>query len=79
MANNIKTADSLSEIRRCYALMKQLRDVSSPDDFEQRVAVQQKEGYTIAFVESEGQVVALAGFRFNLADRKASARLSCSG
>ena len=64
MANNIKTADSLSEIRRCYLLMKQLRDVSSTEDFEQRVAVQQKEGYTIAFVESEGQVVALAGFRF---------------
>jgi GNAT superfamily N-acetyltransferase len=63
MANNIKIADS-SEIRRCYPVMKQLRDVSSPEDFEQRVAVQQKEGYTIAFVECDGQVVAVAGFRY---------------
>ncbi len=64
MANNIKIADSPGEIRRCFAVMKQLRDVSSPEDLEQRVAVQQKEGYTIAFVESEGQVVAVAGFRY---------------
>ena len=65
MANNtIKIADSSSEIRRCYGVMKQLRDLATPEDFEQRVSVQQKEGYTLAFVESEGQVVAVAGFRY---------------
>jgi GNAT superfamily N-acetyltransferase len=64
MAVSIKIADSQGEIRRCFPVMKQLRDVTSPEDFEQRVSVQAREGYQLAFVESDGEVVALAGFRF---------------
>ena len=64
MADTIKIADSPDEILRCYPLMKQLRNVSSPEDFEQKVAAQKKEGYSIAFLESEGAIVALAGFRY---------------
>lgn len=63
MAVSIKIADSPAEIRRCFPVMQELRAVSSPDDFDQRVSMQAREGYQIAFVESDGEVVAVAGFR----------------
>lgn len=59
----IKVAESPSEISRCFLIMKQLRDKLTAEDFEKRVAAQQKEGYRLALVESEGRVVAAAGFR----------------
>jgi len=60
----VKIASSADEIGRCFPVMKQLREKLTPEEFQERVAIQQKEGYQIAFLESEGQVVAVAGFRF---------------
>src|SRR5438552_7124878 len=35
-----------------------------PEQFVERVLRQQKEGYRLAFLESEGEVCAVAGYRF---------------
>jgi GNAT superfamily N-acetyltransferase len=43
--------------------MSQLRLKLSAAAFAERVEVQQREGYRLAFVEHEGAVVAVAGFR----------------
>jgi len=43
--------------------MSQLRPKLSAEEFADRVEVQQGEGYRLAFLEHEGAVVAVAGFR----------------
>jgi Acetyltransferase (GNAT) family. len=43
--------------------MRQLRPKLSGADFADRVEVQQREGYRLAFLEHEGTVAAVAGFR----------------
>jgi GNAT superfamily N-acetyltransferase len=43
--------------------MRQLRPKLSAADFSSRVEVQQREGYRLAFLEYEGTVVAVAGYR----------------
>lgn len=59
----IKIAESEEEIRRCFPVMKQLREKLTAGEFAKRVAEQECEGYKLAFVEREGQVVGVAGFR----------------
>jgi GNAT superfamily N-acetyltransferase len=61
--NRIKIAESEEEIRGCFPAMKQLREKLTAEEFVKRVAEQEPEGYKLAFLESEGQVVAVAGFR----------------
>jgi GNAT superfamily N-acetyltransferase len=60
---SIKIAETEEEIRRCFPVMKQLREKLSAEEFVKRVGEQENEGYKLAFLESEGQVVAVAGFR----------------
>jgi GNAT superfamily N-acetyltransferase len=60
---SIKIAESEEEIRRCFPVMKQLREKLSAEEFAKRVAEQGREGYKLAFLERDGQVVAVAGFR----------------
>lgn len=43
--------------------MQQLRPRLSAAEFVKRVQVQQNEGYRLAYLESDGKVVAVAGFR----------------
>lgn len=59
----IKIAESKEEIRRCFPVMKQLRERLAAEEFEKRVAEEAHEGYKLAFLESESQIVAVAGFR----------------
>jgi GNAT superfamily N-acetyltransferase len=59
----IKIANSEAEVDRCFPVMKQLRDALTKDEFKKRVAVQRPERYRLAFLEHEGRVVAVAGFR----------------
>jgi GNAT superfamily N-acetyltransferase len=63
MPNQVKIAESGDEIRRCFPVMKQLREKLTPEVFGGLVAKQQGEGYKLAFVESAGAIVAVAGFR----------------
>ena len=61
----IAIAKTPEEIRRCFPVMRELRThFTDADKFLERVQRQQKEGYQIAFVESEGEVRAVAGYRF---------------
>ena len=61
----IAVANSTEEIRRCYPVMRELRThLANEKEFLERVARQQKQGYQVAFLESGGQVRAVAGYRF---------------
>lgn len=59
----VRIADSREQIHSCFAVMSQLRPKLSAADFVGRVEVQQREGYRLAFLEHEGTVVGVAGFR----------------
>ncbi len=53
------------QIRRCHPVMRELRPLfQEPEQFVERVLRQHKEGYRLAFLESEGEVCAVAGYRF---------------
>jgi GNAT superfamily N-acetyltransferase len=59
----IQIADSDADVARCFPVMRQLRTQLSEDEFLSRVKRQQAGGYRLAFVESGGDVRAVAGFR----------------
>ncbi len=59
----IQIASTREEIDRCFGVMRQLRPKLKAAEFVDRVEVQQREGYRLAYVEHEGRVVAVAGFR----------------
>src|SRR6185295_7106459 len=60
---NIKLAETDAEIERCFPVMVQLRLHLTREDFLERAARQKQEGYKVAFVDDEGVVTAVAGFR----------------
>ena len=60
----IAIADTVEDIRRSFPVMRELRThITDAEDFVQRVKRQQEQGYQLAFLESEGQVRAAAGYR----------------
>jgi len=59
----IAVATTCEQIDRCFAVMQQLRPKLSAAEFASRVQVQQGEGYRLAYLEYDGKVVAVAGFR----------------
>ncbi|MQA91762.1 MAG: GNAT family N-acetyltransferase [Gemmatimonas sp.] len=59
----IQTAVSDEEIQKCYLVMCQLRPHLAAERFVPRVRLQQEEGYALAYLEEDGQVRAVAGFR----------------
>jgi GNAT superfamily N-acetyltransferase len=61
--HTIELAISREQIDRCFALMQQLRPKLSAAEFASRVQVQQGEGYRLSYLEYDGMVVAVAGFR----------------
>jgi GNAT superfamily N-acetyltransferase len=55
------TPESLA---RCFAVMQELRSaLTSAEEFVARVQKQQSEGFQLAFLERQGEVVTVAGFR----------------
>src|SRR2546423_12833741 len=63
--HRIAVAATPEDIRRCFPVMRELRThFTDTDKFLEQVHRQQKEGYQIAFVEAEGEVRAVAGYRF---------------
>ena len=64
MAMEIRVASSPVDFARCFPVMNQLRDKLTLEQYSRRVALQSAEGYQIALVEADEQVVAVAGFRF---------------
>jgi GNAT superfamily N-acetyltransferase len=55
---------SAAEIAECFAVMRELRPhVESVAEFVTQVEQQQREGFLLAMLESDGEVVTVAGFR----------------
>ena len=61
----IRIAKTPKEILRCHPVMRELRPLwQNPEQFVERVQRQQEQGYQLAFVESNGEICAVAGYRF---------------
>ena len=65
MGMNIRIAETDTEIKKCYDTMSQLRSHIKKEEFLPRVKEQAVAGYKIAYIEDEGSVVSVAGFRMN--------------
>jgi GNAT superfamily N-acetyltransferase len=64
-SSRIAIAATPDAIRRCHPVMRELRShFHNAERFVERVQRQQKGGYLLAFLESEGEVRAVAGYRF---------------
>ncbi len=61
----IHVASSDAEIAACFPVMQQLRPHLVESEFVARVRRQMAAGYRIAWLESDGAVVVVAGYRFN--------------
>ncbi|MBD2727178.1 GNAT family N-acetyltransferase [Nostoc sp. FACHB-892] len=62
---SIQLAESDCKILECFPVMSQLRPHLKQAKFIEQVRYQMKEGYQLAFLEIEGQAVAVAGFRIS--------------
>ena len=62
-STNIQFAESEKDIRRCHPVMQQLRTQYSEAAFVEQVKKQIPAGYKLAFIEVDGEVQALAGYR----------------
>ena len=58
-----KLAETDGEISRCFGVMAYLRPHLLEADFVGRVRAQEAQGYRLAFLEDDGVVAAVAGFR----------------
>jgi len=64
-AGRISLAKTADDVRKCFAVMRVLRThLTSEQEFVDRVLRQQKQGYLLAFLESDNAVRAVAGYRF---------------
>ena len=59
----IGLANTPEQVGRCSSVMRELRPHIKAIDFAARVLQQQKEGYQLAFLESDRVVRSVAGFR----------------
>jgi GNAT superfamily N-acetyltransferase len=51
-------------IARCFTVMQELRPLlTGAEEFVARVVEQQREGFELAYLQHDGQVVTVAGFR----------------
>jgi GNAT superfamily N-acetyltransferase len=63
--SRIAIATTPEEIRRCHPVMRELRThIEDAQEFVERVERQQRDGYLLAFLEADGEVRAVAGYRY---------------
>jgi GNAT superfamily N-acetyltransferase len=63
--SRIAVANTPEEIRRSHPVMRELRThITDEQEFVDRVQRQQKQGYQLAFLEADGEICAVAGYRF---------------
>lgn len=61
----IAIAQTADEVRRCFPVMHELRThIENAEEFVDRVKRQQKQGYFLAFLAAEGEIRAVAGYRY---------------
>ena len=53
------------EILSCFGVVNELRTQLKREDFLQTVRAMEVDGYRLAFIEDEGEVVAAAGYRIH--------------
>ena len=58
----IKIAETEDEWIACYPIVHELRDQLSLDDYLSLLGVMHEEGYRLAFLQVDGQIVCCAGF-----------------
>ncbi|HEX9198328.1 MAG TPA: GNAT family N-acetyltransferase [Acidobacteriaceae bacterium] len=63
MSGDVRLAQSSAEIARCFPVMMHLRPHLVAAEFVGRVEAQQAQGFRLAYLEDNGAVVAVAGFR----------------
>lgn len=62
---DIQLATDSEQIGSCYKVMHQLRPhITSEREFVEQVQRQLQEGYHLAYIQDDGEIKALAGFRF---------------
>ena len=61
---NIQYATSAADYTRCFEVMKELRPHHTLESFLKAMVAMQKEGYHLLYLEDEGRMVSVAGFRF---------------
>ncbi|MBD2339027.1 GNAT family N-acetyltransferase [Calothrix sp. FACHB-156] len=62
---DIAIAQSDVEVERCFAIMQALRPHLIASDFVNRIRRQEQHGYRLAYLEDEGKIRAVAGFRIS--------------
>lgn len=63
--SRIDIAKAPEEIQRCFPVMRELRThFTDESKFTEQVVRQQGDGYLLAFLEAEGEIRAVAGYRF---------------
>lgn len=60
-----KIANTDAEIERCFPVMAELRQHLAAEEFVPLVRMMQGEGYRLAFIEHDENVVAVAGYRIH--------------
>ena len=61
--SEIFLASDSAQIERCCDVMRELRPQVDAASFTERVLVQQKQGFQLAYVQSGGEIRSVAGFR----------------
>jgi len=60
----IEYATTAEDLTRCFEVMKELRPHHSLESFLSTMDDMKKEGYHLLYLEDEGRMVSVAGFRF---------------
>lgn len=62
---NIAIAETGEQIARCYPVVRELRPhIETEEAFVAQVQRQQAQGYLLAYIEADGAVRAVAGYRY---------------
>ena len=61
---NIQYATGNNDLSRCFEVMKELRPHHNLESFLTSMQAMQQEGYHLLYLEDEGAIVSVAGFRF---------------
>ena len=59
---DIRIASSDEELARLSGVLRQLRPAFTDDSLIAQIKVQQSDGYQVAYLERDGQVICVAGF-----------------
>ncbi len=62
---NIAIAETEADLRRSYEVMRELRPhIATVEEFLERVRRQEQQGYLLAYLEVDGDIRAVAGYRY---------------